>query len=107
MILQFQPWDDLVARVGELLSGAGAGRSASCSRSRWPWWVVGGRGGAARGAPLCAPRASRRRARLIGEGGGLPMHEPPAWPPGCSTGWCSSTAVLFAIDSMGSSWSPP
>ena len=103
VILQFQPWDDLVARVGELLSGAGAGAlsfllAVAVALVGWLAAAV------VRRASLALLRAARFNEGvrgLIGEGGALPMHEPAGVASWMLYWMVLVTAVLFAIDSMG------
>jgi hypothetical protein len=103
MILQFQPWDDLVARVGELLSGAGAGAlsfllAVAVALVGWLAAAV------VRRASLALLRAARFNEGvrgLVGEGGALPMHEPAGVASWMLYWMVLVTAVLFAIDSMG------
>jgi hypothetical protein len=103
LILQFRPWDDLVARVRDLLTGAGAGALGFllAVAVALVGWVIAA---VVRRASLALLRAARFNEGvhgLLGEGGPLPRHEPAnvaAW----AIYWVVLvTAVLFAIDSMG------
>ena len=103
VILQFQPWDDLVARVRELLNNAGAGALGfllALAVALVGWAIAG----IARRVSLWLLRAARFNEGmrgLVGEAGPLPRHEPAAvaaW----GIYWALLVAfVLFAIDTLG------
>jgi len=103
VILQFQPWDDLVARVRELLAGAGAGAlsfllAVAVALVGWVAAAV------VRRAALTLLRAARFNEGvrgLLGEGGALPMHEPAGVASWMLYWIVLVTSLLFAIDSMG------
>lgn len=103
VILQFQPWDDLIARVRELLTSAGASALSfllAVAVALVGWLVAA----VVRRAALALLRAARFNEGvrgLLGEGGALPMHEPAGVASWMLYWIVLVTSLLFAIDSMG------
>jgi hypothetical protein len=101
--LQFQPWDDLVARVRELLNSAGEGVLGFllAVAVALVGWVVAGILRRVMLRLLRAAHFNEGMRGLLGEGGALPRHEPAA-----VASWGIYWAVivisaLFAIDTLG------
>jgi len=103
VVLQFQPWNDLVARVGELLAGAGAGALGfllALAVALAGWAIAG----LARRVTLRLLRAARFNEGvrgLLGEGGTLPRHEPASVATWGIYWVVVVTSVLLAIDTLG------
>ena len=103
VMLRYQPWDDLVERVGELLSGAGAGAlgfGLAVVVAVLGWLAAA----LARRVALVVLRAARFNEGirgLLGGNGAVPRHEPAAVASWALYWLLLVTAVLLAIDSMG------
>ena len=103
VVLQFQAWEDLVARVRDLLASAGAGALGFllAVAVALAGWVVAGLARRVVLALLRAARFNEGVLGLIGETGTLPRHEPAAvaaW----GLYWALLvTSILLAIDTLG------
>jgi hypothetical protein len=103
VVMQFQPWEDLVERVRDLLAGAGSGALGFllAVAVALVGWVVAGLARRAALGILRAARFNEGVRGLAGESGPLPRHEPAAVASWALYWAVLVTSVLLAIDTLG------
>jgi len=103
VVLQFQPWHDLIARVRDLLASVGAGALGFllALAVALVGWAIAGIVRRVTLAVLRAARFNEGMRALLGENGVPPRHDPAAVAAWGIYWVVLVSSVLFAIDTLG------